>query len=216
MSTSFGCAKVLAVVVISAGVVASPAVAADPIAGSTFNTNDEGWLVVSTLGYVGSPTYSSTGGNPGGCIYATDPDTGAWGFAAPAKFLGDVSDAYGQSFSFDISTDNLEGDTGWVGLQGAGLEFVAPFDAPSATWQWEERSVLLNESAGWVDPDTLLPPTQGQMMAVLSDLTGLVITAEFADGADTGGLDNVLLAPEPSMLALLGLGMVGLIQRRRT
>ncbi len=214
MGKRFGRSAVLAGVVVCA--LTSASLASDPIATSGFDNNDEGWLVVSTLGYVGSPTYSSSGGNPGGCIYASDPDQGAWGFAAPAKFLGDVSDAYGTVFSFDISTDNLEGDTGWVGLQGSGMEFVAPFDAPLTTWTWYERSVTLTETAGWIDPDTLLPPTKAQMQDVLSDLTALVITAEFASDADMGGLDNVNLVPEPTMLALVGLGALGLIRRRRS
>jgi len=213
MTRSLGHLTVLVGVAVFA--LTSVSMAADPIATSEFDTDDEEWLVVSTLGYVGSPTYSSTGGNPGGCIYASDPDNGAWGFAAPNSFLGDVSAAYGEVFSFDISTDSLEGDTGWVGLQGSGMEFVAPFDAPATTWTWYERSVTLIETAGWVDPETMSPPTELQLKTVLSNLSALVITAEFTSGSDTGGLDNVNLVPEPTTLALIALGVFGLVRRRR-
>ena len=54
----------------------------------------------------------------------------------------------------------------------------------------------MEESAGWKDPDTGLAPTYAEMMAVLSDLEGLVITAEFIEGLpnDITGLDNVVPA----------------------
>ncbi|MCK4341264.1 MAG: PEP-CTERM sorting domain-containing protein [Phycisphaerae bacterium] len=197
--------------------VAAP-LAAAPIATSTFDAGDEGWTVVTTLGYQGPPQYSSTGGNPDGFIYAVDPDTGAWGFAAPATFLGPVSEAYGQTFSFDIAAYyDPEYVSGWVGIEGAGYQFVCLFDAPATTYpDWHGRTVWMTETAGWVDPDTGLPPTSTQMMAVLSNLEGLVITAEFVEGLedDISGLDNVVLMPEPGTLALLGLGVVMVLKRR--
>jgi hypothetical protein len=190
---------------------------AAPIATSTFSSNAEGWAVVSTIGYYGSPTYSPTGGNPGGYIYAVDPDTGAWGFAAPSKFLGNVSAAYGQPFSFDIAAYNTpEHATAWVGIQGAGYQFICLYDAPASASTWYSRSVSMTETAGWVDPDTQMPPTYAEMMAVLSSLDGLVITAEFLEGLenDISGLDNVVLTPEPTTLMLLAVAVPVLMRSR--
>ncbi len=209
-----------AVVVILSCIVTSSLSAGVPLATSTFGSNDEGWTVVTTLGYSGLPTYSATGGNPGGFIYGVDPDTGAWGFSAPIKFLNDKSDAYGQTFSFDIAAYNTpEGETAWVGLQGGGYEIVCPFDAPESVYPaWHSRSVTLIETAGWIDPITFEAPDYDKMIAILSDLDALVITAEFCDGLenDISGLDNVVLMPEPISLALLGCGSIALLARRKS
>jgi hypothetical protein len=43
----------------------------------------------------------------------------------------------------------------------------------------------------------------------------LVIGAETGNDTDTGGLDNVVLFPEPSTLALLFIGAAVLPRRRR-
>lgn len=210
---------VLTAVALAVALVMSAPATADPIASSTFTAGSEGWKVVSTLGYFGDPTWLATGGNPGGFIYAVDPDTGAFGFAAPAKFLGPVAGAYGDTLSFDIAAYNTpEAATGWVGIAGSGLTFVCQFDAPGTVYpDWHNRSVLFLETAGWYDPDTLLPPSQEQLKTVLGNLEGLVITAEFADGLpnDVSGLDNVVLMPEPATLSLLAAGGLWLLRRRR-
>ncbi len=79
------------------------------------------------------------------------------------------------------------------------------------------RTVWMIETAGWIDPNTLLAPTYQEMTAVLSDLDALVITAEFLDGLenDISGLDNVILTPEPATLSLLGIGGLALLRSRR-
>ncbi len=198
----------------------TPTVIADPVAVSTFDTDDEGWLIRTTQGYVGAPMYSSTGGNPDGLIYATDPDNGAWGFSAPDKFLHYVLDAYGQALTFDIAAYNMPDPNmaGWVGIEGAGHQFVCTFDAPATTYPaWHSHTLWMTETAGWFDPDTLQPPTHTQMIAVLTALDGLVISAEFREGleGDTSGLDNVVLMPEPGTLGMLALGVAALVWRRR-
>src|ERR1700737_5616781 len=67
---------------------------------STFDSNDEGWIVVSfrslslndytTVGFF-TPDYSPNGGNPGGFIANSDHPGGGFTFASPAHFLGDRS-----------------------------------------------------------------------------------------------------------------------------
>src|SRR5438552_3647113 len=69
---------------------------AQVIASSTFDIDDEGWIVGEFYALTGSvtPTYVPTGGNPGGFIRTTDMLV--WSaFHAPAKFLGNMSAAYG-------------------------------------------------------------------------------------------------------------------------
>jgi hypothetical protein len=119
----------LGVVLLSIGGAAE----AVPIAVSSFDTGDEGWLVVSTEGYVGSPDWSPTGGNAGGYIYDTDMDNGGWGFLAPSKFQGDVSAAYGEKLTFDFASDRIEHLTAGVALADtSGVGIITYVDLPSA------------------------------------------------------------------------------------
>ena len=142
---------------------------------------------------------------------------GAFGFAAPSKFLGDVSSAYGYDLTFDVAAYQMpEGSTSWVGISGAGYEFVCDYATPTSIYPaWHSRSVTLHESAGWVDANTGTPATHTQMLAVLSSLDGLAIATEFVEGFgdDISGLDNVNLVPEPASLILLALGSVLLRKR---
>jgi hypothetical protein len=190
---------------------------ATPIASSTFDAGDESWRLVSTLDYDGPVTWTDTGGNPGGFIYGQDPDTGAFGFGAPSKFLGNVSDAYGETLSFDVAAyQTPDTTTSWVGIRGAGYELICYYNVPATAYpDWYARSVTMDENGGWVDASTGQPATQAQMQAALADLEGLVILAEFVDGLETdiSGLDNVILMPEPTSLALFAL--LGLALRRR-
>lgn len=190
---------------------------AGPRASSTFDSGDDGWRLVSTLGYNGPVSWLSTGGNPGGFIYGQDPDTGAFGFAAPAKFLGDKSAAYGTNLTFDIAAyTQPQGATSWVGLSGAGHQFVCNYAVPGSPYPaWHSRGVTLHENSGWADVNTGLPPTHQQMLAMLANLNGLVIAAEFRGDLpdDVSGLDNVNMLPEPACLMLVALG--GLVARWR-
>jgi hypothetical protein len=187
---------------------------AAPIASSSFNANNEGWRLVSTLGYNGPATWTATGGNPGGCIYGEDPDEGAFGFAAPSKFLGNVSASYGKTFTFDIASyQPPEGATSWIGISGAGYQLICNYNVPASIYPaWYSRSVTMHENAGWINFSTSLPPTHQQMLAVLANMDELVIAAEFVTGLpnDISGLDNVVLNPEPATILLLSLGIVAL------
>ena len=55
--------------------------------------------------------------------------------------------------------------------------------------------------------------TEEQMRTVLGSLDTLYIPGEWAGGADTSGLDNVVMtsAPEPSTLVLLAVGAISLL-----
>jgi len=181
---------------------------ADFIASSTFETGDDGWKVVSTHGYEGPVTWSATGGHPGGFIWGQDPDTGAFGFAAPAAFLGNVSAAYGHDLTFDVAAYQApDQPTSWVGMRGTnGLELICHYDTPTSVYPaWHGRAIGMTEDAGWIRVSDGQPPTSGQFASVLTSLDGLVILAEFVDGlpTDISGLDNVILLPEPATLSLL-------------
>jgi len=192
-----------------------------PIATSNFDTGDEDWRLVSTLGYDGPVTWLATGGNPGGFIYGQDPDTGAFGFGAPSKFLGSISAAYGHELTFDIAAYQApDQPTSWVGMRGTNdLELICCYDTPTSVYpDWHHRTVGMTETAGWIRVSDGEPPTYSEFMSVLADLEGLVILAEFVEGLETdiSGLDNVNLVPEPAALCLLLIVGLFTITRRRS
>ena len=196
-----------------------------PIAVSTFDTGDEGWLVVSTLGHSGSPDWSATGGNPGGYIYDTDMDGGWWGFLAPSKFLGDASDAFGNTLTFDFSGSIIQHETAAVVFADtAGMGIITYVDLPDYAGQIAHREVVLNNSQTWYVYDFINDiqygvANNGQILAALSDLGYLLLGAEFADGYGAAGelvaYDNVILNPEPTTIALFALGAIFIRKRRK-
>jgi len=211
--------------VVALAVVLAAQVSAQPLAQSTFDTDDEGWIVTAG-GTTAGVTYFATGGNPGGHIRGADPSGIAfWYFTAPAKFYGDMSTAYQQTLDFDVRQVTGPGavDQVDVFLSGGGL--TLEIDAgPNPGLSWTSYNVPLVETAGWLVQGTGVPPTQGQMQSVLSALTDLRIRGEFLGGADQADLDNVVLnaaAPVPALdwpglLLLTGLLLtIGILVSRR-
>jgi hypothetical protein len=164
---------------------------------STFESGDEGWLILGDAeGGRGDPDYVGTGGNPGGHVSADDDaQGGVWYFQAPAKFHGNFSGAYGMTLTFDLRQSSLNDQFNRedVTLTGGGIKIV--FDtASNPGTSWTSYTVPLDESGAWtVGTLSGAAVTQADIQTVLSDLTDLTIRGEFVDGVDTGGLDNVVL-----------------------
>lgn len=164
---------------------------------STFDTNTEGW---QTVGDATPPTHMSSGGNPGGYVSAVDQQTGIfWYWKAPPGFLGDLSDAYNGTLTFDLkqsSTSSQASNQPDVILTGGNITLI--YDTPNNPGtQWTPYEINLNETAGWQKSDTGIAPTQAEMQFVLSFVTDLRIRGEFRNGADTGGLDNPTISIIP-------------------
>lgn len=165
------------------------------IAVSTFDVDDEGWTVIGDAQRgTGIPTFVASGGNPGGFLSATDDETGGvWYWQAPAKFLGNISEAYGQTLRFELrqSAVTQQRDDYDVVLKGPGGTFY--FDTPyNPAKTWTAYAVVLSETAGWTKSDGSIP-TQVEMRALLADVTTLQIRGEYRSAADTGDIDNVVL-----------------------
>src|SRR5688572_8582639 len=112
--------------VVACGSDPEPAPAAVAIPTSGFDADDDGWTIVGDAKET-KPVYSPTGGNPAGLISAKDDAVGGvWYYHAPAKFLGDQSQAHGKTLSFDLKTTNVSKpfDDVDVKLEGAGLKLV--------------------------------------------------------------------------------------------
>ena len=141
-------------------VAATTSVASDIV--STFDSSDEGWKVIVLPDYGPysaisfgplSPTFSPSGGNPGGYILSADPQgiDGTFYFEAPAPFLGDRSSSYGLRISYDVKTSGggqewKDADMVLVGRNGVILVIATAF---SPTTDWRKQAVVLHESAGW-------------------------------------------------------------------
>lgn len=130
---------------------------------STFDVDADGWHTVtytsptggSGTDYTNSPNdygmslFSPMGGNPGGYVYDTDPDTGDTFFSAPSKFLGNDLSAYGTNLTYDLAdTGNAYNAAATVVLKGAGL--VAVYTSPTLpSTAFTAFSIPLTET-GWV------------------------------------------------------------------
>jgi hypothetical protein len=184
---------------------------AGSIATSDFSVNDEGWRI-SGDATSAVPSYVPTGGNPGGFIQVFDQVLGdVWFWEAPAKFLGNVSGAYGQPLTFDLrmrGSGPLFSDSDII-LAGGSLTLHFETSPVPTDVAWTSYSVLMMEAAGWKVGSLAGPaPTQAQFLSVISSLDRLGIRGEFITGPDNGDLDNVVLhgVPEPRSLLLFGTG----------
>ena len=199
------------------------------IISSTFDTDAEGWTV-SSNGTSTTPDYMASGGNTGGMIQDTDAQSGvAWFFDAPAKFLGDQSDQFNRSLSFDIrhtgsGTLFAAND---IRLIGGGVTLLRDFATNPAVGDWTTYSTFLNADAPWKHSTSGLDATNSEIQTVLSSLTAIQFRGEYlagAIGSDTGRLDNVVMGahsaaiPEPSswfLMTLISGGCVLVMQRQR-
>jgi len=163
---------------------------------STFDTNADGW---TAQGDTATPVqWIANGGNPAGHIQVVDSVSGGViFFVAPAKFLGDKSQAYGRSLHFDLRQVYSGAANQFVDrdviLTGGGITiaFDTPVNPPVGAWgsytvPLSAGGWRLNSLSGAVATDT-------QIQTVLGALSSLQIRCEYQTGADTGSLDNVVL-----------------------
>ena len=214
----------ITVVVLSAGHLTTTKAAAI----STFDSGAEGWTVVNftdlsnnayTITGTNSPTFTASGGNPGGYISSADPDTSDFTFSAPAAFRSGFPTIPGGMVSYDLThTGTVDYQTSDVILEGGGLRLL---------WQ---SSPALNPNSGWTtvsfnlapSPQWHLGTTTGALASnsdfatVLANVSGFYVRGEYTNGlGETAGVDNVRVqVPEPSSELLLFLGAAACAHRR--
>lgn len=160
---------------------------------NNFNKNDQGWRVSVIQTEIGTiPYYSTTGGNQGGYIYASDKFTTFWYFIASKSFINEAKKGYNKDLRFDLKqskTDSqLDGDDV---ILTDGNNTITFNTAHNPTTNWTSYSIKLNELSGWKKGK--LKATKTDVQNILKNLSDLRIRGEFRTGIDTCGLDNVAI-----------------------
>lgn len=179
-----------------------PPPAALPVT-SSFDADDEGWRVVGDGGSGPSaPAYEATGGvnklgqTKQGYISATGAgQSGVWYWSAPAKFLGNMSGALGETLQYYLTQPQRDNpfNAPDVILEGAGHRFVyRQRYRPNPAWT--VFRVYLQPQLGWhVNTLTGRTPTEAEFREALTLPDRLWIRGEYTTDSDTGGLDEVYL-----------------------
>jgi hypothetical protein len=160
---------------------------------SDFSIDNDGWMVV---GDVGSSNYDAVNGNPAGSFHYVDAVLGDdVYYLAPLKFLGNKSDFYHGTLSYDVFTTgnvNYDGpDVAMTGADGTILILDFPTIAKNV---WTHHVATLDTSANWrVGTASGAVASDSQIQTVLSNLVELKIIGEFVNGPESGNIDNVIL-----------------------
>ncbi len=209
---------------------------------NTFDTNAEAWTALACLN-PGLCAFGNAalavqhlpdGGNPGGYIRTTDPNSDTAGrLLPPASFSSNF--ALGQTLSFDARVERNGGDGEYstgsvtngaplVAVESGSLTLVfGTFDFPEIDGGWKHYDVPFADGPGWLVFDgtlgTLRALAPGEFDTAFSGMTRLTIISEWLDDSedlDTGGLDNVRLSAVPVPAALpLALSAFGLLAAYR-
>ena len=173
---------------------------------STFDSSADGWVVVQNS-MAAPPTYSGSGGNPGGFISAADAQADASGanlfYFANSGYGGNRAAHYGGTISFDMKHTAADFPPVVALLDGDGnnIQLVAG-DSPPTAGAWTHYSLTMAVGSGdwqYAQGGVGAPATQANWNQVLSNLTGVVIVADLDTDA-TGGtasLDNVAFLEPP-------------------
>jgi hypothetical protein len=130
-----------------------------------------------------------------GALVATDlADGGLWYFVAPVSYRGDLSFLYGARIEWRqmVSHANLGGGSDSIQIFG-GNGGVMQYGVAPPTTTWAPYAVPVS-AGGWKDAQGLLL-SEGQMRAILADVTKFRIRGEYSNTQDEGMIDDVNLVP---------------------
>lgn len=170
---------------------------------STFDTDADGW-VFSNNGTPVTVNHNSSNGNPGGFVatapYSASTINSAFGWLAPAKFLGQRAlRSYGMNLRFDLQQafagtfSASQGDVR-IGVPGFYIVFSLPVK-PAVTPAWSSYSIKLDETAGWrVGSTGGALATRADIIRVLTNIATIEIRGTYiSNAANVVGIDNVIL-----------------------
>lgn len=160
---------------------------------TSFETNTEGWVISGDAASVG---WASTGGNPGGAMQWVDAATGSdavW--SNSAQFAGNRIAFYGGTLSYDIEVSGNGYDAGWTAYlvnSATNAQLYVHLSQPTAG-SWNHISLNLDTSTPWTLGLGGALATEADIRDFLRHLGSIVIRAEYVNGNESGGLDNVAL-----------------------
>ncbi len=161
------------------------------VASAVVSDFEQGHLDGWTVGLEGVLSHASSGGNPGGYAQMDDFGGGLGNLVyAPPKFLGDWSGLVGETLSLDakqILGFPIFPDTVDFEISGPGGSATSD-TGEYMSYSWTPYSTTIMPSA-WV-------VTAGTWEDLLANVTMLRIDAEYVQGDDTFGFDNVELTSD--------------------
>jgi MYXO-CTERM domain-containing protein len=190
----------------------------------TFDSDDQGWSAINDTSFIG---YDGTIGQPNGALRGVDQVSGPiWYFSAPLIDLGNLSGLYGNAISYDIlgisGNHNFDLSLADIMLSGGGITIGIDTSAQPVNGQWTSWSAMVDDSSGWELVTSLSAgelsgnaATAADIQTVLADLDGLYIRGEYTSGSDSAALDNVSFVPSPGALAMISMGGLLSMRRRR-
>lgn len=187
----FGLSVVLAMPPVLAQVV--PAIESRFDAGAA-----QGWTAQATSAFNGTPT----GGNPGGCLFVDNNESGFTYLTAPTAFVGDLRSYFDGTLAFDGRMDpqsagtasNAQYNYGVVAIvDGQGYRIYADAVPGVPGTQWTTYSLPLTPASFGV--------TQAVLDGYLANCTAILIGLEALNGPEAHWIDNVVLAAGPTPAA---------------
>ena len=201
---------------------------------SAFDVNDNGVFMV------GDSMYNSSGGNPSGYMSATvDNSPDRLILLRTMTGLSNFGDMTGLTLTVDYKIDGeVTGPDGamvhfFVGTYAdSNNNYFVSKDSyswnPNGETEWTAHQVLLTAENFFLWPnDTANNKTFEEVIAAPEDIgVGFIGSGDLTDNANWGfssnsngatiSIDNFGTIPEPATIALLGLGAMALLRKRRT
>lgn len=211
--------KATTLLTLTVGVAASTATVIGAAIISTFDSGADGWRTadIQTSNFAPTGSFGSVIPISGGDGFIVTEDTLGWiAFAAPAKFLGNQSDKYGGTLSFDLGSDWNDGAAYPLAVLYGGGNTLVLQGGPPATVLFSHYDLAL-VPGNWRFNNGALADA-AQIQGVLTDLQGLFIDADWHTGTDWSRLNNVVLTAIPEPVACLGasgLAVLGFAAYRR-
>ncbi|MCP5072761.1 MAG: hypothetical protein GY947_05620 [Rhodobacteraceae bacterium] len=170
---------------------------------STFDTGTDGWTSTN-----GTEVWNATYGFDGGGLQASEGGTGTFWYEAGANYLGDLSDYWGGSLSFDLrrEADNSEpGLAPDVTISGGGLTMYYDV-AADPTDTWSTTTIDFTSIGGWTIAGVNRLATMAEIQQILASVTEFRIRGEYVVGSvnDISYLDNVVVAESTAPPEFIG------------
>ncbi len=189
----------------------------------TFDSDVQGWTrgnFGSTFAGIdvdshGSAVFASNSGN--GYVLGSDHTSYAYHFSGDLG--GNHGGLFGQELTLDYRSAGAGGDDPFIVLMSSTAFLVLERTIPASAG-FISYSFTLDASEGWYYNSSeyhqgsgAVFATNADIQSVLNDLRHVGVSTDITGGGDTTWTDNVAAVPEPTTLAVLGLG--ALFLRRR-